>query len=128
MPEMPVPEMYVIEDLWTARTYRVRLWALCRGCGRVKEFAAYDLIKRSRDTDRKLYEIARPAQDHPGPRHRRSRQAHRAAAEIGARLVMAHLMWAIQMRSAHFLQNSLRHLDGPHSRAMTARGNLPIEY
>ena len=60
MPEIAeMPEMYVIEDLWTAHTYRVRLWALCRGCGRVKEFAAYDLIKRSRDTDRKLYEVAR---------------------------------------------------------------------
>jgi hypothetical protein len=57
MPEML--ETYVIEDPWTRYTYRVRLWALCRSCGRAKEFAAYDLINQSRDSDRKLYEVAR---------------------------------------------------------------------
>ena len=54
-----MPELYVIEDLWTAHTYRVPLWVMCRGCGHVKEIKAYDLIKQSRDSDRKLFEVAR---------------------------------------------------------------------
>jgi len=52
-------DFYTVQDLWTAHSYRVRLWALCRRCGRTTELRPYDLLKKSKITDKKLHEVAK---------------------------------------------------------------------
>ncbi len=52
-------EGYGIEDLWQAHNARVTLWALCRRCGHVAGFRPYDLIRRSHNSDRKLWDVSR---------------------------------------------------------------------
>ena len=50
---------YDIETLWEAHNARRTLWALCRRCGHVAAFMPYDLIKRSRTSDQKLWDVSR---------------------------------------------------------------------
>ena len=52
-------EKYPVETLWEAHNAGYGLWALCRACGHVARFDAYDLIKKTHDTDRQLWAVSK---------------------------------------------------------------------
>jgi len=50
---------FPVETLWEAHNQRRPLWALCRNCGHVVRFDAYDLLKKVRETDKNLWHVSK---------------------------------------------------------------------